>query len=90
MVPMGKPTHLWIKTLYLRPEKPPPNSQKTWGGGHSKPRGANAVCKQVINNSNIKRLLTLGKQLQRWPHYVSGFVHLVLWTSKDSKQFPVE
>lgn len=32
------------------------------GRGHSKPRGANAVCKPTANNSNIKILLTPDKQ----------------------------
>lgn len=36
---------------------------KDVGGGHSKPRGAKVVGKATMNNSNIKRPLSLGKQI---------------------------
>lgn len=80
----GETCPLMDKALYLNGQRSHPKLSKDLvGRGHSKPRDANAVCKPTVNNSNIKVLLTPYKQSpKRWPHYVAGFVDLVLWTSK--------
>ena len=62
--PYGETYPLIDKALDLKGQRSHPKlSRDLVGMGHSKPRGANAVCKPTINNSNIKILLTPGKQI---------------------------
>lgn len=61
-------------------------SKDLGGRGHSKPKGANAVCKPTNNNSTVKIHLTPGKQNRLNDGLtISHFVTLALCTSKDSK-----
>ena len=55
----GETCPLMDKALYLSGQRSHVKLSKDLvGWGHSKPKGANAVCKPTVNDSNIKVLLT--------------------------------